>query len=119
MLLHVDRLSALIERVLAEKGWTLSTLARRSDIPISTLHSWKSGDRATGNRGPSPDRLRQLARASGLPVADVFEAAGRYVPAALDPGEEREFLNLLRALAPADRQILRATGQAMLDRDRA
>src|SRR3954467_5310845 len=84
MLLHVDGLAALIDRVLREKDWTLSTLARRSELSVSTLHSWKSGDRATGNRGPNPEKLRQLASGAGLTVAEVFEAAGRHVPAAID-----------------------------------
>lgn len=118
-LLHVDTLSALIARVMDERDWTLSTLARRTGIPTSTLHSWKAGVRATGSRGPSPDRLREFAKGTGLTVAEVFEAAGRHVPGALDPDEERQFLHMLRALPEADRKILKATGQAMLDRDTA
>lgn len=79
MLLHVDDLAELIKRVMTEKDWTLSTLARRSGLSTSTLHSWKSGHRATGSRGPTPDKLRQLAEGAGLPVNQVFEAAGRHV----------------------------------------
>lgn len=118
MLLHVDGLAALITRVLDERGWSLSTLARRTGISVSTLSSWRTQVRAAGSRGPSPTLLRKLAEGIGLPVAEVFEAAGRYVPEALAPDEEREFLHILRALPADDRQVLRATGQAMLDRSR-
>lgn len=118
MLLHVDDLARLINRVMDEKGWTLSTLARRSGLSVSTLHSWKSGDRATGNRGPNPDKLRQLAAGAGLTVAEVFEAAGRHVPAAIDDEEERRFLHLFRTLDTEDRRIVEATMQAMRERQK-
>lgn len=104
---------------MSEKDWTLSTLARRSGLSTSTLHSWKSGDRATGSRGPSPDKLRQLAAGAGLPVAEVFEAAGRHVPAAIDDEEERRFLHLFRTLTTSDRRIVEATMQAMRERQKS
>jgi transcriptional regulator with XRE-family HTH domain len=116
MLLHVDDLKNLIERVMAEKNWPLTTLARRSGLSTSTLHSWKSGDRATGSRGPSPEKLRQLAEGAGLPVAQVFEAAGRHIPAPMDDEDERRFLHLLRSLDNADRVVIRATMEAMAER---
>lgn len=119
MLLHVDDLATLINRVMDEKGWTLSTLARRSGLSTSTLHSWKSGDRATGTRGPSPDKLRQLASGANLPVATVFEAAGRHVPAPIDDEEERRFLQLFRTLDGEDRRVLEATMQAMRERQKS
>lgn len=102
-----------------EKQWSLSTLAKRSGLSISTLHSWKQGDRATGSRGPSPEKLRQLAEGAGLTVAEVFEAAGRQVPAPMDTEEERRFLHLFRTLADEDRRVLEATMRAMADRRRA
>lgn len=116
MLLHVDDLAALIERVMDEKDWTLSTLARRSGISTSTLHSWKSGDRATGSRGPTPTLLRKFAEGAGLTVAEVFEAAGRHVPAPMDDESERRFLHMWRSLDGADRKVIEATMQAMTER---
>ncbi|GAA2929300.1 hypothetical protein GCM10010446_12280 [Streptomyces enissocaesilis] len=118
MLLHVDDLAELIERVMRERDWTLTTLARRSGISISTLHSWKSGDRGTGTRGPSPALLRKFADGAGLPVVEVFEAAGRHVPVAMDDESERRFLHLLRSLDEADRKVIEATMQAMTERQR-
>lgn len=119
MLLHVDDLAALIERVMDEKDWTLSTLARRSGISTSTLHSWKSGDRATGSRGPTPTLLRKFAEGAGLTVAEVFEAAGRHVPAPMDDESERRFLHMWRSLDGADRKVIEATMQAMTERQRS
>jgi transcriptional regulator with XRE-family HTH domain len=119
MLLHVDDLATLIERVMKQKDWTLSTLARRSGLSVSTLHSWKNGDRATGNRGPTPEKLRQLADGAGLTVAEVFEAAGRHVPVAVDDEEERRFLHIYRTLDAADRRVVEATMQAMRERQKS
>lgn len=119
MLLHVDDLAALIQSIMDEKDWTLSTLARRSGLPTSTLHSWKNGDRATGSRGPSPDKLRMLAAGSGRSVAEVFEAAGRRVPPVLADEDEQRFLHRLREIGEADRKILDATMQAMIERGRS
>lgn len=114
---RVDELAALITRVMDEKQWTLSTLARRSGLSLSTLHSWKQGERGTGSRGPSPDKLRQLAQGAGLTVAEVFDAAGRKVPEPMEDEEERRFVHLFRELSGADRKVLEATMRALADRN--
>lgn len=111
-----NELAALIERVLNERQWSLTTLAKRSGLPLSTIHAWKSGDRATGSRGPSPDKLRKLAQGAGLTIAEVFEAAGRVVPAPMVTEEESRFVHLFRALGEQDRRVLEATMRAMTDR---
>jgi len=116
MLLHVDGLATLIDRVMRDKEWTLSTLARRSGISVSTLHSWRSGDRATGSRGPSPVLLRKFAEGAGLTVSEVFEAAGRKVPEPMNDEEERRFVHLYRALGSEDRRVIEATMRAMTER---
>jgi transcriptional regulator with XRE-family HTH domain len=119
MLLHVDDLGRLIERVMSEKSWTMSTLARRSGLSVSTLGSWKNGDRATGSRGPSPALLRKFADGAGLTVAEVYEAAGRKVPAAIDDEGERRFLHMYRAISGEDRRVVEATMQAMMERQKS
>lgn len=111
---RVDDLGALIQRRMDEKGWTISTIARRSGLPLSTVSAWKNGDRARGNRGPQPDKLRQLAKGLEVSVAEVFEAAGRIVPGSLSESDERRFLHLLRELGEDDRRILEATMEAMV-----
>lgn len=110
----VDNLGALIQRRMIEKNWTVTTIARRSGLAISTVSAWKNGDRATGNRGPTPDKLRQLALGLNLSVAEVFEAAGRYVPGELDDDEQRRFLQRLGALSVSDRKVIDATIDALL-----
>lgn len=118
MLLHVDALPSLIERVMRDRQWTLSTLAHRCGIAVSTLHAWKAGERGTGSRGPSPALLRKFAEGAGLTVAEVFEAAGRQVPAPMPDEEERRFLHLYRELSADDRKVIEATMRAMTDRTR-
>lgn len=93
-----------------------STTGPRIHLTPHHPTSWKSGDRATGSRGPSPEKLRQLAEGAGLPVATVFEAAGRHIPAPMDDEDERSFLHLLRSLDNADRTVIRATMEAMAER---
>lgn len=114
----MDNLGVLIQRRMDERGWTISTVARRSGLPLSTVSAWKNGDRARGNRGPHPDKLRLLAKGLELSAAEVFEAAGRRVPAALGPDEERRFLHLLGEVSEADRKVVIATLEAMAQRDR-
>jgi transcriptional regulator with XRE-family HTH domain len=116
---HVDELGALIQRRMDEKGWTISRIARRSGLAVSTVHAWKVGDRARGSRGPSPDKLRQLAEGLELPVAVVFEAAGRRVPDELTPEDQRRFLHVLAELSEEDRKVLLATAEAMRTRTRS
>jgi transcriptional regulator with XRE-family HTH domain len=111
-----NTLPALIERVLTERDWSLSQLARRCDLPTSTLHSWKSGDRANGSRGPSPESLKKLADGAGLTLAEVFDAAGRRVDDPTVDTEERRFLRLFHSISPADRYVIEATMRAMLKR---
>lgn len=111
-----NELGALIQRVLDERQWSLSTLAKRSGLPVSTLHSWKAGERATGSRGPSPEKLRMLAEGAALTVAEVFEAAGRQVPSPMVTEEEARFVHLYRTLGEEDRRVLEATMRAMSDR---
>lgn len=116
MLRHVDDLAALIQRVMDENDWTISTIARRSGLAVSTVHAWKSGARATGSRGPDPENLRKLAKGMGVPVAAVFEAAGRRVPEVMSPDDKSRFVHLLEVLTEDDRRVIEKTMQAMAQR---
>lgn len=114
----MDDLGALIQRRMDEKDWTISTIARRSGLAVSTVHAWKAGDRARGNRGPTPEKLRQLAKGLDLTVAEVFRAAGRHVPDELSPEDQNRFLHVLAELSEDDRKVLLATAEAMRTRTR-
>lgn len=115
----VDKLGALIQRRMDEKGWTITEIARRSNLSVSTVHAWARGIRASGSRGPNPDKLRQLAKGMQLTVAEVFEAAGRHVPEAMTEGDQRRFMHLYAALSEADQKVIEATMEAMIARDQS
>jgi transcriptional regulator with XRE-family HTH domain len=112
----VNRLPELIQRVLDERGWNPSTLARRCGIANSTLHSWISGDRATGSRGPSDEKLRLLAEGAGLTLSEVYEAAGRRTPAPQLTEEEAAAINVFRALDDHGRHVAMVTMRALANR---
>ena len=118
MLSHVDDLGALIQRVMDENDWTISTIARRSNLPTSTVHAWKTGVRATGSRGPAPKNLRKLAKGMNVTVAEVFEAVGRRVPGEMSPDDKDRFMHVIEALSEGDRQVVLSTAEALLQRDR-
>lgn len=115
----VDDLGALIQRRMEEKGWTITEIARRSELSVSTVHAWATGIRASGSRGPNPDKLRKLAKGMQLTVAEVFEAAGRRVPGTLTDADQRRFMHLLGELSESDRRVVEATMEAMIARDRS
>ena len=114
----VDDLGALIQRVMDERDWTITTIARRSGLATSTVHAWKAGDRATGSRGPSPKNLRKLAEGMNVTVAEVFEAAGRRVPGEMTADDKDRFMHVMEALSEGDRQVVLRTAEALLQRSR-
>lgn len=72
--------------------WTLDTVARKADLPISTVGAYKTGQ-VSGERA-NRDRLSRLAVALGLPVEDVLEAAG----ASANADDEQTLIKLFRRL---------------------
>lgn len=101
----MEELRDLIQTRLDELGWSQAELARRSGVAQQTINSWMTSVRAAGSRGPSPDKLRAVAEALGLPVIRVFEAAGRTLPPAVPPEQEAELLAVYRELAEDDRKL--------------
>jgi transcriptional regulator with XRE-family HTH domain len=114
MLPVVDALARLIKTRLDELGWKQAELARRSGVHPATLSAWLREDRAKGTRGPDPKKLRAVALTLGIPVADVFEAAGRIVDQGLEPDEEERFLRMLRSLTKDGREMTFAAMQALM-----
>lgn len=102
---HQD-IAALLKRVMGETGMSQSDIAERSGIHMATLNAWVTRRRAPG-RGPrTAEMLRSLAGAlPGITVAEIFEAAGRRVPAGLSPEGEQRMLAIYRGLSPARQRL--------------
>lgn len=66
-------LSALIRQRCAERGWTLSGVARRGDLPVATVHALKRDEHL--RQTPRPDTLERLARGLELELEVVQRAA--------------------------------------------
>lgn len=67
-------LTLLVRGTAKAQNLTLDTIARRSGLSIGTVGNYHSG-LTTGER-PRPETLRKLAQGLGIPVEDLFEAAG-------------------------------------------
>lgn len=106
-----EDLPSLILRVLDERGMTQKQLSEESGIPMSTLNAWTT--RRRGTKGVNPDKLRALAKALGVPVRIVFEAAGRKVPGRLDEEREAKLLRLYRNLPVDGQRALVQTAEAL------
>lgn len=76
----------------AHPEWTLDSIARKADIPVSTVSAYRTGQ-ITGERAHR-DRLSRLAVALGLQVEDVLEAAG----ASSNADDEQTLIKLFRRL---------------------
>lgn len=85
-------LGGYLTRILTERNLTLDQLATRADIPAETLLDWLT------RRAVDPDQLRRAADALGVPVVDMFQAAGRYTPGPLTPEQEHKLRELFREL---------------------
>lgn len=108
-----EDLAALLKRVLREADVTQRVLSEKSGVPISTISSWMTRRRGTTGRTDS-DKLRAVAEAlTGFTtVAEVFEAAGRWVPGELSQEREEKLLKSFRAMTPqAQRTLLELAEQ--------
>ncbi|MNS61071.1 helix-turn-helix protein [compost metagenome] len=90
-----------------ERGWTLRELAKRSQISFGRLGEIERGVDAHSGKPfvPSYMAVIKLARAFGLPPADLLRKAGHEPGAELDP-EEWELVGIFRALPPGRREEL-------------
>ncbi|MEU0934302.1 helix-turn-helix transcriptional regulator [Embleya sp. NPDC005971] len=108
----MEALTSMIQARLDELGWTWAELSRRSGVPETTLSSWRRHARGAGSRGPSPDKLRLVAKALNIPVVRLFEAAGRVIHDEVPPEEEREFVEIFRSLGEDGRTMTLAAMRA-------
>lgn len=57
--------------LMALKGWTSAEVSRRTEVSTSTVSRWLSGELT-----PNAQSCRNIAEAFGLPLAEVYRAAG-------------------------------------------
>jgi transcriptional regulator with XRE-family HTH domain len=100
---------ALLRRVLDDKGWSQSDLARRSGIRVGTINTWVNGTRGK----PGGENIRKLAAATGVSVETWAKAVGKKVPAPLDDKAEAYILHLWRTMDPTEQRVITRTMEAI------
>lgn len=115
-----EDLAALIKRVIDETGAKQAHLAEKSGISVATFNAWAVGRRRPDSRNTETwDRLRALAKemrraqeSAGIAeerrvtVAQVYEAAGREVPAPLDAERQQRVWRKYLTLTPAHQRAV-------------
>lgn len=69
----MNELQQLIRRRMAEHNWSYGDIARRGELPRSTVHNLATGGQLT--RPPMPATLERLAKGLDLPLDTVRGAA--------------------------------------------
>lgn len=95
----------ILTRLLTERGWTQTDLARRADISVSAVNTLVNRKRGTGP-GPNSPTIRAIAGAFGMPERVFLEAAGQKVPGLVSPEAEERFLELFRWLSEEEQRIV-------------
>jgi transcriptional regulator with XRE-family HTH domain len=110
---------------MAERHWSYADIARRGELPRSTVHDLATNDRA-GHRPPHPRTLQRLAAGLDLPVEQVraaaAEAAGLSVwhesaddPRIADDPQIEVLVAALNRLTPDQRRHVAALVHSLLD----
>jgi transcriptional regulator with XRE-family HTH domain len=114
-------LDQLIRSRMAERGWSYGEVARRGELPRSTVHHLATVNGLS--RPPHPSTLEKLARGLDLPLdvvrASAAAAAGlaTWAEPATDP-EMEVLVAALHQLSPEDRRHVRALVESLLQRER-
>jgi transcriptional regulator with XRE-family HTH domain len=108
----------MIRTRLDETGMTQAELARQSGVGKSTISAWLTGERATGNRGPTPEKVTAVGRVLGYTRAEMLEAIGRRPPDDFDPEQQSELRELWEALGEEGREMHLASMRAVVERRR-
>lgn len=121
----MNALQRLIRTRMADLNRSYGEVARRGDLPRSTVHHLASNE--TMGRVPKPSTLERLARGLDLPLATIRSAAAsaagfdlRAEP--VDDPEIEVLIASLSQLSPQDRQHVAALVRSLLaaaDPDRA
>jgi transcriptional regulator with XRE-family HTH domain len=90
---------ALLRRVMDERRWTQSDLARAIGVLVGTVNTW-----VNGKRTPTGENLRKLAAGTGISEATWVAATGRKIPAELDADREARLIALWRSFTPEEQR---------------
>jgi transcriptional regulator with XRE-family HTH domain len=110
-------LGTIIKDACAEKGWSLRELARRAKLPAATVQKITS----TPGIVARVDNLQKIARALGLPVTVLLEAAARdsgYTTTPAHTGEIDVIVASLNELSPQRLHEVQALVEAMLSAEK-
>jgi transcriptional regulator with XRE-family HTH domain len=115
-----NALQELVRERLERQGWSYGDVARRGEIPRSTVHHLATAERLV--RMPQPATLEGLARGLELPLDAVRRAAAEscgihLYDAAPDP-EVDMLMASLQQLSTQDRRHVAALVESLLDRGR-
>jgi len=116
-----NALQELVRERLERQGWSYGDVARRGEIPRSTVHHLATAERLV--RMPQPATLEGLARGLELPLDAVRRAAAEscgihLYDAAPDP-EVDMLMASLQQLSTQDRRHVAALVESLLDRNPA
>lgn len=115
----MNALQQLIRSRMDERNWSYADVARRSELPRSTVHDLATNERA-GHRPPHPRTLQRLAAGLDLPVEQVRAAAADAAGLSVwrEPAGDPEIEVLAAALtrlSPDQRRHVAALVRSLLD----
>jgi transcriptional regulator with XRE-family HTH domain len=115
-----NALQLLMRERLDRQGWSYGEVARRGEIPRSTVHHLATSERLV--RMPQPSTLEGLARGLELPLDTVRRAAAEACGIHLyqaDPDPEVDVLIAsVQQLSAHDRRHVAALVESLLERGR-
>ncbi|WP_042364008.1 helix-turn-helix domain-containing protein [Streptacidiphilus neutrinimicus] len=115
-----DALQALMRERLDRQGWSYGDVARRGEIPRSTVHHLATSDRLV--RMPQPATLEGLARGLELPLDTIrraaAEACGIHLYEAAPDPEVDVLIASVQQLSPENRRHVAALVESLLERSR-
>lgn len=95
-----------IEKLIAQKHWSIYKLAKESDIPYSSLNNLFKR-----NTEPTLPTLRKICIGFGISLSDFF--ADETIPFVEYSAEERKLISLYNSLKMSDRKLLMTYAQAL------
>ncbi|MEZ0065213.1 transcriptional regulator with XRE-family HTH domain [Streptacidiphilus sp. MAP12-20] len=115
-----NALQVLMRERLDRQGWSYGEVARRGEIPRSTVHHLATSDRLV--RMPQPSTLEGLARGLELPLDTVrraaAEACGIHLYQAAPDPEVDVLIASVQQLSVQDRRHVAALVESLLERGR-